>query len=67
MTSNAEPIKEDEAVHRLKNQLSIILGFCELLMEEFPADSAHRRDLGEIYKAAREAMTEMPDINKRLS
>ena len=27
---NIEPVK----IHRLKNQLAIILGFCELLLEE---------------------------------
>jgi hypothetical protein len=49
-------------VHRLKNKLSIILGFCELLLSELPEDSAHRADVTQIYDAAKSALVELPPL-----
>ena len=65
--ADSEPTREDEAIHRLKNQLSIILGFGELLLEDCPTDDPRRRDIGEILKAARDAMAEIPGISRRLT
>ena len=42
--------------HDLKNQLGIILGFSELLLEEIEESHPMRRDLDEIRKAGRRAM-----------
>jgi hypothetical protein len=55
---NIEPV----AVHRLKNQLAIILGFCELLLEEATADDRRRADLLHIQQAARSALGELPPL-----
>jgi two-component system cell cycle sensor histidine kinase/response regulator CckA len=41
--------------HDLNNQLSIILGFCELLLESTPDEDPRRTDILEIDKAARMA------------
>jgi len=41
--------------HDLNNQLSIILGFCELLLESTPDGDPRRADILEIDKAARTA------------
>ena len=41
------------AVHDLKNQLGIILGFIDLLIEDTPEPEPHRADMLEIRKAAR--------------
>jgi hypothetical protein len=49
-------------VHRLKNQLAIILGFAELLLEEMPADDPHRTDLEHILRAAKSALGELPPL-----
>ena len=54
---NIDPIK----VHRLKNQLAIILGFCELLLEEMP-DGQPRSDLLQVQQAARTALAELPPL-----
>lgn len=43
-------------VHRLKNQLAIVLGFCELLLAEMPPDSHHRDDVVQIQKAGLSAL-----------
>jgi hypothetical protein len=55
---NIEPVN----VHRLKNQLAIILGFCELLLEESPGDDQHRSDLMQIQTAAKCALNELPAL-----
>lgn len=45
-----------EFEHALCNQIAIVVGFCELLLEEVPHDSPLRPDLVEIHKAAINAM-----------
>jgi signal transduction histidine kinase len=43
--------------HDMKNQLGIILGFSELLLDEMTAGDPRRQDLQEIHTAAGRAMT----------
>lgn len=50
-------VTESEAIHKLKNLLSIILGFSELLLTDFPADDPRAADLNEIRTAAENALT----------
>jgi hypothetical protein len=61
-----EQATESRLVHQFKNQLSIIVGFCELLLADYPPDDSHREDLMEIQKAANAAMAMMPELSKRL-
>jgi signal transduction histidine kinase len=42
--------------HDLKNQLGIVLGFSELLLNELDPASPHRADLTEIHAAAQRAL-----------
>lgn len=49
-------------VHRLKNKLAIILGFCELLLSEMPEDNPQRADVAQIYDAAKSALAELPPL-----
>ena len=60
------PTLEPELIHRFKNHLSIIVGFCDLLLAEAPEADARRADLAEIQKAAYAAMALMPELSKRL-
>ena len=53
---------EPAAIHRLKNKLSVILGFCELLISDLPDDSPHRNDLLQIQIAAKAALSELPPM-----
>jgi hypothetical protein len=47
------PITDHErARHDFKNQLAIIRGFSEILIEETAAEDPRRRDLQEIHTAA---------------
>ena len=55
-----------QVVHHLKNQLAVIVGFCDLLIAEAPAGERRTADLLEVYKAARQAMAIMPEVARRL-
>ena len=60
-----------ETVHRLKNQLAIILGFCELLLADTPPDDQRRADLLQIQTAGRTAIAMLrepstePDLSSK--
>ena len=43
---------DDKSRHDFKNQLAIIRGFAEILLDEAAAGDPRRRDLEEIHKAA---------------
>ena len=43
--------------HDLKNQLGIILGYSELILEEMDPSNRFRQDVEEILKAAQQALT----------
>ena len=53
---------EPASVHRLKNQLAIILGFCELLLSDLPADDQRRHDVRRIQDAGKSALGELPPL-----
>jgi hypothetical protein len=48
--------RECELIHFIKNQLSIILGFAELVLEERDGGAIRREDVVEIRDAARAAL-----------
>lgn len=50
-------VLEPETEHTVKNHLAVIVGFCELLLNEVPADDPRRADVQEIDRAARALMT----------
>ena len=49
---NNPAMTDERARHDFKNQLSIILGFTELLLADAAETPQRRRDLEEIHKAA---------------
>ena len=51
--------------HDVKNQLGIVLGFSELLIEDLEPTSPVRADLEEILKAARRAMVLVEQIEEK--
>ena len=48
--------RDDRWLHDVKNQLSIILGFSEMLLQDMRSDDDARLDLEEIHAAAERAM-----------
>lgn len=57
---------EDEMVHRLKNYLTIIIGFSDLLLEDLDTSDPKRHDVAEIRTAAASALAAMPELAERL-
>jgi hypothetical protein len=55
-------IIEPVTIHRLKNQLAIILGFCELLLADLAADDPRRADVLQIQKAGQTALADLPQM-----
>jgi hypothetical protein len=49
-------VRGPEFEHALCNQVAIVVGYCELLLDEIPPDSPLRTDLVEMHKAAVTAM-----------
>ena len=47
--------------HSLMNQLAVIVGFAELLLQESPPDDPRRADLEQIHKAAKAAIQIVSD------
>jgi hypothetical protein len=45
-----------EFEHTLCNQVAIVVGYCELLLDEVPPGSPLRADIEEMHKAALKAM-----------
>ena len=43
-------------VHDMKNQLGIVIGFTNLLLDEMPPDDPRRGDLDEVRKAGETAL-----------
>ena len=58
--------REPDLLHKFKNHLGIIVGFCDLLVDELPEGDPKRKDILEIHKAGRAAMALVPELAKRL-
>ena len=57
---------EPPELHQLKNHLSIILGFCDLLLGDLADDDPKRADIMEMRKAGQAALDLMPDLATRM-
>jgi hypothetical protein len=47
---------DPEFEHTLRNQIAIVVGYCELLLDELSEDADLRADVMEMHKAAVTAM-----------
>lgn len=60
-----QSFRDQHLVHAFKNHLSIVVGFCDLLIAEVPPDDPKYADLIEIQKAGRAALDLMPELANR--
>jgi len=51
-------------MHRLKNHLAVIIGFCDLLVEEAAVNDPRRSDFLELQQSARAAMAILPEVSR---
>jgi hypothetical protein len=59
------PLRDDDVIHRLKNDMAIIVGFCDLLLAEWSTDDPRRADLLEMHHAALDALALLPEVTRR--
>ncbi len=57
---------EPPELHQLKNHLSIIIGFCDLLLGDLADNDPKRVDLLEMRKAGQAALDLVPDLATRM-
>jgi hypothetical protein len=55
----------DPIVHAIKNHLSAIVGFCDLLLRELPEGDPKRADVLEMHKAGHAAIQLLPQLSAR--
>jgi len=63
MTANST---EPPEIHQLKNHLSIIIGFCDLLLSDMASDDPKRVDIQEMRKAGHAALEMLPNLATRM-
>lgn len=51
-----QPLSESRRMHNVRNQLAVVIGFCDLLLSEIPDTDRKHADLLEMRKAANAAM-----------
>jgi hypothetical protein len=57
---------EPPEIHQLKNYLSVIIGFCDLLLGDLPMDDPSRVDIQEMRKAGQAALDTLPGLATRM-
>lgn len=63
MTASGE---DDPLMHEFKNHLSVIVGFCDLLLRDLPDGDPKRADIVEMRKAGQAAIALVPELSERL-
>jgi hypothetical protein len=58
--------REPPQLHQLKNHLSIVIGFCDLLLGDMAHDDPKRIDIQEMRKAGQAALDLIPDLSARM-
>jgi len=53
-------------LHEFKNHLSVVVGFCELLLRSLPEHDPKRADILEVQKAGHAAIALLPELSERL-
>jgi hypothetical protein len=61
-----ETIEDNPVLHQLKNHLSVIVGYCDLLLRNMPADDRTRNDIVEMHKAGQAAIELLPHLTIRV-
>jgi hypothetical protein len=55
------PPPESQRLHNVRNHLSVIIGYCDLLLTELRETDSRHKDILEIRKAAYAAMALLQD------
>jgi hypothetical protein len=60
------PGREPELLHQFTNHLSVIVGFCDMLLAEMAESDERHADIREISKAANAAMALLPELSRKI-
>ena len=58
--------REPPELHQLKNHLSIIIGFCDLMLGDLSQNDPKRFDLQAVRKAGQDALDLIPSLAARM-
>jgi len=56
----------DPLLHAFHNHLSVVVGFCDLLLREMPEGDPRRADVLEMHRAGHAAIDLLPALSSRL-
>jgi len=65
MTADRGGAPESRRIHDIRNHLSVIIGYCDLLLSEIPTGDRKLADVTEIRKSAVAAMSLLDDADER--
>lgn len=65
-TPSVDVADGDRLVHELKNHLAVIVGFCDVLINELPESDPKRADVLEMHRAALAAVMLLPELSTRI-
>ncbi|OFW16206.1 MAG: hypothetical protein A3F70_08895 [Acidobacteria bacterium RIFCSPLOWO2_12_FULL_67_14] len=63
MTATGED--DTPLIHEFKNHLSVIIGFCDLLLRDLPEGDPKRADILEMRRAGQAAIALLPKLSER--
>ena len=66
MADNPNDVPPEPTLHALQNHLSIIVGFCDLLLADLPESARPRADIQHIRAAGEAAIALLPDVAARM-
>lgn len=62
-----DPAVDDNLLlHEFKNHLSVIVGFCDLLLRDLPEHDPKRTDILEMRKAGHAVIALLPELSARM-
>jgi hypothetical protein len=64
MTAHGED--DTPLIHQFKNHLSVIVGFCDLLLRDLPEGDPKRADILEIRNTGQAALALLPKLSEQI-
>lgn len=55
----------DDLVHEFRNHLTVIVGYCDLLMRQLPEADPRRADVAQMHDAGHAALALLPKLSAR--
>jgi hypothetical protein len=66
MTAPLDGDQNAVLLHQFRNKLSIIVGFCDLLLNDLPAADPKKAEVTEIRRAGLAAIALLPELSSRM-